>query len=257
MGLYRGLPAVLIGITPEKTLKLTVNNYLRRWMKKDENTPLTLGQEALSGIGTGLVQVTITNPYELIKIRLQMQTGDPTKPKKGIVAIAKELGLRGMYTGLAATMFRDIPFNAIYFFLYALNKEKFKDKDGQLGPIRLLAAGAVAAGLAAAVDTPADCLKTRLQNGQNKYNGLWDCYRKTIATEGHYALLKGVEIRVLIIAPLFAITFATYETLQRIFAPGTRNKIDLFDEDFESLRKARIQAIASELKSEYGLELRM
>ena len=92
---------------------LLVNNYLRRWLKKDENTPLTLGQESLAGIGTGLVQVTVTNPYEvlfahslsplftilifssqLIKIRLQMQTGDPTRPKKGIIAIARELGLR-------------------------------------------------------------------------------------------------------------------------------------------------------------------
>jgi len=49
---------------------------------------------------------------------------------------------------------------------------------------------------------------------------------------------------VIIIAPLFAITFATFETLQRIWAPNTRNKVDILEDDFESMRKARIQNIA-------------
>lgn len=43
-----------------------MNNYLRRWLKKDENTPLTLKQEAIAGIGTGVVQVAVTNPYEAL-----------------------------------------------------------------------------------------------------------------------------------------------------------------------------------------------
>jgi len=48
----------------------------------------------------------------------------------------------------------------------------------------------------------------------------------------------------MIIAPLFSITFATFETLQRIWAPGTRNKVDILEDDFESMRKARVQSIA-------------
>lgn len=71
-----------------------------------------------------------------------MQSDECTR--KGIPQIVKELGLRGLYTGMTATMFRDIPFNAMYFSLYAFNKEKFKDAEGNLGGFRLLAAGALA-----------------------------------------------------------------------------------------------------------------
>lgn len=67
--------------------------------------------------------------------------------RKGIPQIVRELGVRGLYTGMAATMFRDIPFNALYFSLYAFNKEKFKDDEGNLGGFRLLAAGAIAGAL--------------------------------------------------------------------------------------------------------------
>ena len=83
-----------------------------------------------------------TNPYEIVKIRMQLQTADG--PKKSGIAIIKELGLRylyiyffflppilrGLYTGLPATLLRDVPFNAIYFSSYAAFKKMLKDEHG-------------------------------------------------------------------------------------------------------------------------------
>lgn len=64
-------------------------------------------------------------------------------------------------------------------------------------------------------------------------------------------------MRVLIIAPLFAITFSTYEILQRMWRPGTRNPVDMLETDMETLRRSRIRKIATDLESEYGLHLRV
>lgn len=46
--------------------------------------------------------------------------------------------------GAKACFLRDIPFSAIYFPVYAHSKEKIADEDGKLGPLQLLAAGAIA-----------------------------------------------------------------------------------------------------------------
>mmetsp|Transcript_6491 Transcript_6491/g.7050 ORF Transcript_6491/g.7050 Transcript_6491/m.7050 type:complete len:555 (+) Transcript_6491:198-1862(+) len=218
--LYKGIGTQLVGITPEKTVKLVVNDYLRRQFKRyNGGRAPTFYQDCLAGVGTGCVQVFITNPYETVKIRIQMQSSK--KDKKGAVQIMRELGVRGLYTGFAATVARDLPFNAIYFTLFAGFKKLLEDKDGEVGIYQILASGAGAGGIAAAFDTPADTVKTRLQNGKGKYNGMLDCIQKMYKTEGLYSFFKGTQTRVMVIMPLFAITFTSFEVLQKYFAPGT------------------------------------
>jgi solute carrier family 25 aspartate/glutamate transporter 12/13 len=57
-GLYRGLAPQLIGIAPEKALKLTVNDRLRRFLRgEDQSRDLKLWEEIAAGCGTGCVQV--------------------------------------------------------------------------------------------------------------------------------------------------------------------------------------------------------
>jgi len=251
-GLYKGLGPQLVGITPEKVLKLTANDLWRKVLKRPDQKELTLKQEALAGILTGFVQVSITNPYEIVKIRLQVQTHDSVK--KSAFQVVRELGIFGMYKGLSATMLRDIPFNAIYFSLYAYFKQKLKDDDGHLTSGRLLISGAGAATFAAAFDTPADSIKTRLQNGRGQYKGLIDCVKTMWKLEGYRAFLKGMSVRVTVIAPLFSITFTIFETLQRLFAPGTKVPVALLEEDIDHLRRSRLRNIEAQLKSEYGID---
>ncbi len=48
-GLYRGLLPQLIGIVPEKALKLTVNDRLRKAIRGDEDRDLLLWEEIAAG----------------------------------------------------------------------------------------------------------------------------------------------------------------------------------------------------------------
>ena len=102
-GLWRGIIPQLIGISPEKALKLTVNDKLRNYLRGDSDRTLTVVEEILAGMGTGIFQVTVTNPYELLKIRVQVQAAEGAQ-RKSLGTVIRETGFRGLYTGLAATM---------------------------------------------------------------------------------------------------------------------------------------------------------
>uniref|UniRef100_A0A8V0ZX80 Solute carrier family 25 member 12 n=1 Tax=Gallus gallus TaxID=9031 RepID=A0A8V0ZX80_CHICK len=190
-GLYRGLLPQLIGVAPEKAIKLTVNDFVRdKFTKKDGSIPLPA--EILAGGCAGASQVIFTNPLEIVKIRLQVAGEITTGPRVSALSVMKDLGLLGLYKGAKACFLRDIPFSAIYFPVYAHSKLML-----------------------------ADVIKTRLQvaarAGQTTYSGVIDCFGKILREEGPSAFWKGAAARVFRSSPQFGVTLVTYELLQRWF----------------------------------------
>ncbi|XP_077280930.1 calcium-binding mitochondrial carrier protein Aralar1 isoform X4 [Temnothorax americanus] len=219
-GLYRGLVPQLMGVAPEKAIKLTVNDFVRdKFMDKNGNLPLY--GEIMSGACAGGSQVIFTNPLEIVKIRLQVAGEIAAGSKVRAWTVVKELGLFGLYKGARACFLRDVPFSAIYFPMYAHTKARLADEGGYNTPLSLLVSGAIAGVPAAALVTPADVIKTRLQvvarKGQTTYNGLLDCARKIYREEGARAFWKGATARVFRSSPQFGVTLFTYELLQRLF----------------------------------------
>ena len=203
LGLYRGLLPQMIGVAPEKAIKLTVNDMLRdAFTVKDVLTgesKIHFPLEVLSGGCAGACQVIVTNPLEITKIRLQMQgetarllaaVGKVVPPPQSVVTIARELGFVGLYKGAAACLIRDVPFSAIYFPAYAWSKNRFvegRKRDNGVASasaMDLLVAGALAGVPAAFLTTPADVIKTRLQvvsrEGEMTYSGITDCVAKIL-----------------------------------------------------------------------------
>uniref|UniRef100_A0AAQ5YQ28 EF-hand domain-containing protein n=1 Tax=Amphiprion ocellaris TaxID=80972 RepID=A0AAQ5YQ28_AMPOC len=219
-GFYRGLLPQLIGVAPEKAIKLTMNDFVRdKFTRQDDTIPLPA--EILAGGCAGASQVIFTNPLEIVKIRLQVAGEITTGPRVSALNVVRDLGFFGLYKGAKACFLRDIPFSAIYFPVYAHTKESLADEDGQLGAVQLLTAGAIAGVPAASLVTPADVIKTRLQvaarAGQTTYNGVIDCFRKILKEEGFRAFWKGAGARVFRSSPQFGVTLVTYELLQRWF----------------------------------------
>ncbi|PAV61945.1 hypothetical protein WR25_19050 [Diploscapter pachys] len=219
LGLYRGLLPQIVGVAPEKAIKLTMNDFMRDKLTKDGKIPL-YGEIIAGGCG-GASQVVFTNPLEIVKIRLQVAGEIQTGHKVGVFTVLKELGFRGLYKGARACFLRDIPFSAIYFPAYAHAKLATADEDG-INSVGSLFASAFIAGVpAAGLVTPADVIKTRLQvaarAGQTTYNGVIDCARKIMKEEGPKAFWKGTAARVCRSSPQFGVTLLTYEVLQRLF----------------------------------------
>lgn len=220
VGLYRGLVPQLIGVAPEKAIKLTVNDLVRDKLT-DKKGNIALSSEIIAGCCAGGSQVIFTNPLEIVKIRLQVAGELATAQKPSALMVVKDLGLLGLYKGVRACLLRDVPFSAIYFPVYAHSKRLLADENGYNSALSLLIAGAIGGVPAASLTTPADVIKTRLQvaarAGQTTYNGVFDAARKIWQEEGTKAFWKGAPARVFRSSPQFGVTLVTYEILQRLF----------------------------------------
>lgn len=225
LGFYSGLVPQLLGVAPEKAIKLTMNDLVRN-LSQDDQGQVPIAAEIMAGGIAGGSQVVFTNPLEIVKIRLQVQgemSKDPSQVKNGAIQIIRRLGLFGLYRGASACLLRDIPFSAIYFPLYAHLKS---DMFGQTDPSKkltfgqLISAASIAGIPAAFLTTPADVIKTRLQvearKGQATYKGIGDCFVQILQKEGPAALFKGSLARVLRSSPQFGATLVTYEYLKKL-----------------------------------------
>jgi solute carrier family 25 aspartate/glutamate transporter 12/13 len=220
-GLYRGLLPNLIGVIPEKAIKLAANDALRELFRDDQGG-LSLPKEILAGAGAGFFQVIATNPMEITKIRLQMQATLPKSQRQSTMNVIRSLGLRGMYTGTPATLARDVPYSILFFPGYSNLRKCFEDENGDCGIFATLFCGGTAAAAAAGICTPMDVIKTRLQvsGASERYKGAVDCVKKVYAEEGAGAFFKGAVPRMSVSAPLFGICLLFFE-MQKAYLLGS------------------------------------
>ncbi|KAK7220284.1 hypothetical protein V2G26_008287 [Clonostachys chloroleuca] len=235
-GLYSGVLPQLVGVAPEKAIKLTVNDLARNFFTKKDGS-IHWFSEVISGGTAGGCQVVFTNPLEIVKIRLQVQ-GEVAKsgsaaPKRSAMWIVRNLGLMGLYKGASACLLRDVPFSAIYFPTYSHLKRDFFGESAthKLGVLQLLTAGAIAGMPAAYLTTPFDVIKTRLQvearKGDAQYNGLRHAAKTIWKEEGFTAFFKGGPARIFRSSPQFGFTLAAYEVLQTLLPMPGSKKADL------------------------------
>ncbi|KAI0734392.1 mitochondrial carrier [Fomitopsis betulina] len=261
LGFYRGLGPQLIGVAPEKAIKLTVNDFIRSRATDPETGRIKLFWELVAGGTAGGCQVIFTNPLEIVKIRLQMQ-GEAAKLEgavpKGAGHIIRQLGLLGLYKGASACLLRDIPFSAIYFPAYAhLKKDVFRDgyNGKKLSFFETLAAAAIAGMPAAYFTTPADVVKTRLQvearTGQTHYKGMADAFVKIYQEEGFKAFFKGGPARIIRSSPQFGFTLYPYRSNKQgadVETALTSNS----PEDLSKIRARNALKILLDVHGEFG-----
>jgi hypothetical protein len=210
--LYRGLAPNLVGVTPEKAIKLAANEFFRERLERPDGS-ISLINELLSGAGAGFCQVIATNPMEITKIRMQMQALVPVHERATTMQVVQQMGIKGLYSGTLATLSRDVPFSILFFPAYANVKKLLADANGNNSVGSLLVAGGFSGAVAAGAVTPTDVVKTRLQlkGGVEKYKNIANAYRVIIAEEGVKALYKGAIPRMIVVGPLFAITLLSFE----------------------------------------------
>ncbi|KAM4722231.1 solute carrier family 25 member 45 isoform 2-T2 [Rhinophrynus dorsalis] len=207
--------------------------YLSDTEYKDWTNPPQNLHVYMSGCFSGLVQIYVSAPIDLIKVRLQNQTepfGVKTRPGylhtryRGpfhcAICIFREEGIVGLYRGSIALALRDVPTMGLYFLTYeVVCKWMTKDKEVP-GAWTMLFAGGCAGTVGWAFANPMDVIKARLQmDGMQRvqYRGILDCIIKSIRQEGARVLLKGLTINSLRAFPVNAVTFLSYEMLLKVF----------------------------------------
>lgn len=162
LGFYRGLGPNLVGITPEKAIKLGVNDYVRaRFAARQgcSTDALPVASGLVAGAAAGFSQVIATNPMEIVKIRMQVAgatASSSSAPPLTAIQVVRQLGLRGLYKGTCATLLRDVPFSILFFPLQAHLKYLLRQPDGTTSFTGTFWGGIVSGAFAGAAVTPAD-----------------------------------------------------------------------------------------------------
>mmetsp|Transcript_43420 Transcript_43420/g.130235 ORF Transcript_43420/g.130235 Transcript_43420/m.130235 type:complete len:292 (-) Transcript_43420:300-1175(-) len=181
---------------------------------------------AVCGTSVG-VATCLTNPFDVVKTRLQLQRlkcekGGGKPPgliRTGINCVQQE-GMLVMWSGLTPALVRGFTYGGIRLGLYTPLKGMIANagSDGQVNQTLggKLAAGSISGSIASAITNPTELVKTRLQDRSNKHKGSLAVIRHVIATEGISGLWGGVGPGVARAALVTACQCGTYDEFKRL-----------------------------------------
>eukprot|EP00730_Choanoeca_flexa_P008227 TRINITY_DN12464_c0_g1_i1.p2 TRINITY_DN12464_c0_g1~~TRINITY_DN12464_c0_g1_i1.p2 ORF type:complete len:278 (+),score=62.44 TRINITY_DN12464_c0_g1_i1:4909-5742(+) len=217
-GIYRGLSSAAAASAPCAATFFGTYEASKAFLEQRAPTEYApLCHMAAASMGETATAV-IRTPFEIVKQQLQAKIH--ATPGAAVRTIWAVHGLRGFFTGYGSLVMREVPFSFLQFPMY----EQFKKSaasaygcqvDTLPGPL-VAVCGSLAGGVAAAVTTPLDVVKTRIMV-YNDSRGMLEVLRHVYATEGMATLFSGIVPRVTWISIGGAVFFGAYETFKRAF----------------------------------------
>ncbi|KAK8803298.1 hypothetical protein WA158_000992 [Blastocystis sp. Blastoise] len=221
-GLWDGTTASLVRSSIGIGLYFTLLNIILgnetegKHNKHSSLTSLCAGFCARSLVSVALLPVTVT------KTRMEWSNYKYKGFCDALMTTARQEGIKGLYSGLWATVLRDAPASGLYLMAYHYIKPKvhsFSDNICTI-PISLipLTAGIISGAFASTVTHPFDVIKTRhqLQNSINKtYKSIWQTSYEIFKEDGIRGIFNGSFMRISKKAMSSALTWTLYEATQR------------------------------------------
>ncbi len=207
--IYSGVVAAACGSAPSSALYFGVYESVRRGLGEREGRAGRVGAVALSAGMGNAASSAIFVPKEVIKQRAQSGAGTTRE----IVAKAvREGGIPGLYCGYKATLLRNIPSAVTRFVLYEEIKRAAPGRQGAGRRWGHLLAGGIAGGVASALTTPVDVIKTWVSTGVlERGTGVMEAGRVIIRTHGVTGLYAGAGSRAFTSGLFSAVGFAAFE----------------------------------------------
>ncbi|KAK1398160.1 Mitoferrin like [Heracleum sosnowskyi] len=226
-GLYRGIAAMGIGAGPAHAVYFSVYETFKKSLLA-YGSPNNSAVYAVSGVFATVASDAVITPMDVVKQRLQLKNS----PYKGVGDCVRKVlfeeGVGAFYVSYRTTVLMNAPFTAVHFAAYEAAKKGLMElsPDSVADDETLLVhatAGAAAGGLAAAVTTPLDVVKTRLQCqgvcGCDRFSScsIGDVTQSIVKKDGYVGLMRGWLPRMLFHAPAAAICWSTYEAGKSFF----------------------------------------
>eukprot|EP00052_Salpingoeca_macrocollata_P012586 m.97921 g.97921 ORF g.97921 m.97921 type:complete len:294 (+) comp18549_c0_seq3:103-984(+) len=221
-GLYMGMLSPLLGSMAENAVllasyNLTKNQFISFFpsTKKEPWVPALSG--AVAGIATGYV----LTPVELVKCKLQNQNNLTVKEFRGPFDVVRKTiasrGVAGLFEGISATLLREIPGNAAWFFTYETARRWFAGERhlDELKPYETMVSGGLAGMAYWTAFYPADTVKTAMQVSSGD-RGFVAIFRHILREEGFTALYKGWGITAARASVSNALLFYAYSTVEKL-----------------------------------------
>ncbi|ODV82234.1 mitochondrial carrier [Suhomyces tanzawaensis NRRL Y-17324] len=238
--LWRGVSSVVLGAGPahavyfsvfEATKTMLVNKLTSSQSTKivtDENHPLIA---SCAGIAATTASDALMTPFDVLKQRMQASpTEGPTRAlnqaPKGVLQVASAIykaeGISAFYISYPTTLFTNIPFAALNFGFYEYFSSLLNPSN-TYNPYLHCVSGGIAGGIAAALTTPLDCIKTALQTrgitkneNLRNVNGFVSAAKALYRQSGSSAFSRGLKPRIIFNVPSTAISWTAYEMAKEI-----------------------------------------
>ncbi|KAF5750871.1 UNCOUPLING family protein [Tripterygium wilfordii] len=168
------------------------------YVGKDFVGDVPLSKKILAAFTTGAIGITIANPTDLVKVRLQAEgklpPGVPRRYTGALNAystIVRQEGVGALWTGLGPNIARNGIINAAELASYDQVKQTILKIPGFTdNVVTHLFAGLGAGFFAVCVGSPVDVVKSRMM-GDSAYKSTLDCFIKTLKNDGPLAFYKG------------------------------------------------------------------
>lgn len=226
--LVLALPTTVIYFVAYEQFRLRLKEFYLR--NRDKSTELPFWLPMIAGGSARVLAVTIVNPLELIRTKMQSEKISYIEVGRGFRSMLKMQGILGLWKGFFPTILRDVPFSGIYWTTY----ETIKKNSNVTQPTFWFsfAGGAISGGVAAFLTVPFDVVKTHQQiefgekflyaeNGEKKKpqksTGTFETMRNIYIRNGIKGLFAGLTPRLVKVAPACAIMIASFEYGKNFF----------------------------------------
>lgn len=221
-GFYKGMGFPLLSTGTLNALFFGVYGNTVRILSEGRDRP-SFTDIFLAGCAGGVAQLVVACPVDLIKIKMQMQTGSGEGiwgkhfeshyrgPTSCLLDLYRRGGIRACYTGLNSMAIRDVIASAAYVVLY----EWMVDRNPSPATLPILWAGGMAGVISWAMIIPLDVVKSRIQgdNPSNpQYKNARDCFVKSYKAEGIRVFTRGFWMMSLRAFPTNGSIFLGYVT---------------------------------------------
>uniref|UniRef100_A0A182SMB5 Solute carrier family 25 member 40 n=1 Tax=Anopheles maculatus TaxID=74869 RepID=A0A182SMB5_9DIPT len=232
--LILALPTTVIYFVAYEQFRIRLKELYQRRKGRDAELPIWL--PLLAGSSARVLAVTIVNPLELIRTKMQSERLSYREVGQAFRSMLRVQGVFGLWKGFFPTILRDVPFSGIYWTTYESIKKHFNVSQPSFA--FSFASGAVSGGVAAFITVPFDVVKTHqqiafgeqflyAQNGEGKGAGSGKKQFKAIGTfetmgrifqmNGIRGLFAGLTPRLVKVAPACAIMIASFEYGKNFF----------------------------------------
>ncbi|KAK6734397.1 hypothetical protein RB195_017902 [Necator americanus] len=226
----RGVNAVAAGSMPAHALYFTVYEKSKGFLTGNTAGHANTAAYGASGVLATLVHDAVMNPAEVVKQRMQMQFSPYGSSLECVRCIYQREGMAAFYRSYTTQIAMGIPFQSIHFMTYEFWQHVL-NPGHKYDPQSHLIAGGMAGGLAAAVTTPLDCVKTVLNTQQTPdvcqkgsilfkstggYRGIMDAVRIIYQQRGFGGFTCGMQARVIFQVPATALSWSVYELFKYV-----------------------------------------
>ncbi|KAI3405282.1 MRS4 [Candida oxycetoniae] len=236
--LWRGVSSVILGAGPAHAIYFSVfestktflcnrltNSPHSNKLVTDENRPVIA---SCAGVAATTASDALMTPFDMLKQRMQANAAysenkiNSVRLLKLAAEIYRREGLAAFYISYPTTLLTQIPFAALNFGFYEYSS-LILNPSHSYSPYLHCVSGGIAGGVAAALTTPLDCVKTVLQTrGMSKNAVLREVTGFKSATEALYKLggikgfWRGLKPRVIFNVPSTAISWTAYEMCKEL-----------------------------------------